>query len=78
MVRPAKSSHGLLKKVQRLSKSDIQIITGAVSAMFRKRSSLSCNAASARLRSVVSMFTPIMRMGLPCESRNTCPLPYNQ
>src|SRR5215510_9952752 len=32
-VRPAKSSQPLLKKVQDLSVSDIQIITGAVSAM---------------------------------------------
>jgi hypothetical protein len=36
--RPVKSNHPLLKYVQRLSTSDIQIITGATSAMRRKRS----------------------------------------
>ena len=37
---PVKSSHGLFKKVQPASASDIQIMTGAVSAIMRKRASL--------------------------------------
>src|SRR6266481_5167635 len=53
-LRPVKSSHPLLKKVQSLSGPDTQIITGAVSAMARKRASLSRSSSSACLRSVMS------------------------
>ena len=46
-VRPVNSSQVLLKKVQSLSKPETQIITGAVSAIFRNRSSLSRSASFA-------------------------------
>jgi hypothetical protein len=49
MARPVKASQSALKNVQSLSCPDAQIITGAVSVMFRKRSSLSRSAASALL-----------------------------
>ena len=49
MVLPVNVNHPRLKKVQSLSGPETQIITGAVSAIFRKRSSLSRSAASARL-----------------------------
>src|SRR5579859_2006379 len=46
MVRPVKSSHTLLKYVHNVVVPDIQIITGAVSDMRRKRCSLSRNISS--------------------------------
>src|SRR5262249_19180772 len=52
--RPVNSSQGPLKYVHSWSTPDIQIITGAVFATRRKRSSLSRRAASMRLRSVMS------------------------
>src|SRR5262249_2021087 len=52
--RPTKASHGLLNHVQRLSVPLIQIMTGAWSAMSRKRSSLCTRASSARLRALMS------------------------
>ena len=54
MVRPVNANQGLLTKVQSLSSPAIQIITGAVSAIVRNRSSLSRSADSACFRSVMS------------------------
>src|SRR5437762_3485334 len=54
MVRPVNSSHGLLKKLHSLSGPDIQMRTGAASAVIRKRSSLSRSSVSVVARSSIN------------------------
>ncbi len=66
MLRPVNSSQRLLKNVQRLSVPAIQIITGAASAMVRKRVSLSFSAravaTSLRWAACTSLALPQMRV----------------
>ena len=50
----------LVEKSTKFVRSVTQIITGAVSAMARKRSSLSRSASSTRLRSVMSWPMPML------------------
>src|SRR5262249_26193776 len=49
--------------VHRLSIPESQIMTGAVSARIRNRSSLACSVSSACCRSVISASTPIICAG---------------
>ena len=55
MLRPVKSSQPLLKKVQSLSAPDIQMSTGAPSAIERKRASLSLSMLARWRRSSMSV-----------------------
>lgn len=61
MVRPVNANACLLQNVMSLSGSETQIITGAVSAMFRKRSSLSRRQPRSAFDSVMSRETPTIR-----------------
>ena len=70
-VLPVKASHPWLKKVQSLSGPEIQIMTGAVSAMLRNRFSLSCSAASVCRRSVMSSTRAMEHVGSPLSSRTS-------
>ena len=67
-----------VKKVQSLSAPDIQIMTGAASATVRNRSSLSRRFSSARLRSVMSSITPILRDPSILESATVRPFASTQ
>src|SRR5215469_16831526 len=68
--RPVKFSHPRLKKVQSLSVPDIQINVGVVSAVTRKRSSLSRSSASCPLRSSKRKARRIK--GTVVNNRNSC------
>jgi len=69
---PEEIQIGLVAKLRVRSSLLTHIGTGALLAISRKRSSLSRSSSFARVLSVMSIWAPTSRNGLPFSSRSIC------